>query len=155
MKRQFIWISLLSATAAVAALGVGIAGASGPGGGSGTGSGDNGRSVQTIDCGGTPFSVAVPNAQNANGAGQIVDAKGHGIPVTGTFTITDTTTGTQLDLEPFGRPGHPNQTPIECTGTAFTATAADIFPPGVPLPPGVSPTDTVVGSLDVWVILKQ
>ena len=155
MKRRFICISLLSATAAVAALGVGVAGASGPGGGSGNGSGNNGRGVQSISCDGTDFMVAVPNPENSNGVGQIVGKKGHGIPVTGTFTITDTTAGIVLDSEPFGVPGHPNQATTECTGTSFTGTVADFFPPDAPLPPGVSPSDTIVGSLDVFVVLKQ
>lgn len=155
MKRQFICISLLSATAAVAALGVGIAGASGPGGGAGNGSGNNGRSVQSITCAGTEYMVAVPNAEGSNGAGQIVGAKGHGIPVTGTFTVTDTTVGMVLESGTFGVPGHPNQATTECTGTSFTGTVADFFPPDAPLPPGVSPSDTIVGSLDVFVVLKQ
>jgi len=155
MKRRFICISLLSATAAVAALGVGVAGASGPGGGAGNGTGNNGRGVQSITCAGTDFMVAVPNPEGSNGAGQIVGAKGHGIPVTGTFTITDTTAGVVLDSEPFGVPGHPNQTTTECTSTSLIGTVGDIFPPDAPLPPGVSPTDTVVGSLDVFVVLKQ
>jgi hypothetical protein len=126
--------------------------ASGPGGGSGNGSGDNGRGQQMITCDGVPYTVAVPNPENANGVGQIVGMKGHGIPVTGTFTITDTTTGTILDSEPFGNGAHPNQDTTECTGEAFTGMASDFF--GNDLPPGVSATDTITGSLDVFVVLK-
>ena len=129
-----------------------LAFASGPGGGQGNGSGDNGRGQQEIVCDGTTYVVAVPNAMNANGAGQVVDANGHGIPAMGTFTITDTTTGMVLDSETFGNNGHRNQELTQCTGDAFSGTASDFF--GTDLPQGVAPDDTISGSLEVFVVLK-
>ena len=42
------------------------------------------------------LTVSVQRGQNGNGAGQIVGAKGHGIPVEFTFTLTDVTTATVL-----------------------------------------------------------
>ena len=105
---------------------------------------------------GQDYTVAITQGGNSNGAGQIVDALGHGIPANGTFTVTDTTADVVLFQGPSGHGnGHPNQTTTECTGQAFTGTVADLGPPPPGgYPAGVSPTDTVVGSFDVFVILK-
>jgi hypothetical protein len=131
--------------------------ASGPGGGSGNGSGNNGRSQVLIHCAnGQDYTVAITNGGNSNGAGQIVDAKGHGVVANGTFTVTDTTANVVLFQGPIGHGnGHGNQATTECTGQAFGGTVADLGPPppgGYPV--GVSPSDAVVGSFDVFVVLK-
>jgi hypothetical protein len=131
--------------------------ASGPGGGSGNGSGNNGRLQETIQCAnGQTYTVAITQGGNSNGVGQIVDAKGFGIPANGTFTLTDTTANVVLSQGPIGHgSGHENQTTTECTGQAFVGTVADLGPPPPGgFPTGVSASDTVVGSFDVFVVLK-
>jgi hypothetical protein len=149
------WKVLVGATAvaAMALVPCTAAFASGPGGGSGNGSGNNGRQQIMLNCGGQEFTVAVSQGGNSNGAGQIVDMKGHGIPVGGTFTIIDTDANVVLMQGPIGNSnGHINATPTECKGTAFTGTVGDFAPP--PYPPGVSASDTLVGTIDAFVILK-
>jgi hypothetical protein len=130
--------------------------ASGPGGGSGNGSGSNGRNQTMVDCNGQEFTVAVTNGGKSSSAGQIVDAKGHGIPAFGTFTITDTTANVVLLSNPIGHGnGHPNQTLTECTSTTPLGTVADLGPPPPGgYPPGVKPSDTVEGHVDVFVVLQ-
>lgn len=145
--------SVALATAAASALvGASVALASGPGNTTGNGSGTNGRSPVTVTCDGQTLDVITPNGGNNNGAGQIIDAQGHGIPGTGTFTLTDTTTSTVVITEAFGNSGHRNQEQTECTGTVFEGTASEVF--GNDLPPGVAPSDTVVGTVDLFVVLK-
>jgi hypothetical protein len=102
------------------------------------------------------LTVAVSNGGNSSGAGQVVDAKGHGIPAYGAFTLTDTTVDVVLAVGPIGHGnGHPNQTLTECTATTLTATVADLGPPPPGgYPAGVSPSDTVQGTIDVFVVLK-
>ena len=100
--RQLMVGALL--TAAAAMVPESTAFASGPGGGSG----NNGRTQQTLMCGGQMYTVAVTNGGNSAGAGQIVDANGHGIPTSGTFTVTDTTAHVVLFSGPAGiSHGHP------------------------------------------------
>ena len=56
-----------------------------------------GKELVQITCDGLGMlTVSVQRGQNGNGAGQIVGAKGHGIPVEFTFTLTDVTTATVL-----------------------------------------------------------
>jgi hypothetical protein len=102
-------------------------------------------------------TVSVPPSENNNGAGQIVGAKGHGIPVSFTTTITDVSTGTVLFSETH-RVGHGhahrNQPTTKCTGS-FEATAAQFFEGGGGLPPGVEPTDLIRGTFEVLVIIKK
>ncbi len=57
-------------TAAAAVVPASAAFASGPGGGSGNGSGNNGRSQQTLICGGQTYTVAVTNGGNALAPGR-------------------------------------------------------------------------------------
>jgi hypothetical protein len=101
--------------------------------------------------------VSVPSGENSNGAGQVVDAKGHGIPAAFSFTLTDVSTSTVLDSEgPFGVGGghaHPNQPTVHCSGVEFDGSAADFF--GTQLPPGVSAEDEILATFDVDVILKN
>jgi hypothetical protein len=153
-RRMLVGAMLTGAVAMVPAT---AAFASGPGGGSGNGSGNNGRQQVTIACAnGQAYVVAITQGGNSNSAGQIVDAKGHGIPANGTFTVTDTTANVVLFTGPIGHGnGHPNQTTTECAGQSFVGTVADLGPPPPGgYPAGVSPSDTVVGSFDVFVILK-
>src|SRR5262249_61607913 len=102
-----------------------------------------GKELIQLTCEGLgPVTVAVQRGDNANGAGQIVDAKGHGIPVDAILTLTDLTTATVLATEMTATGnGHPNQPATECTGDLFQGSASDFF--GGDLPPGVAPTDTV------------
>jgi hypothetical protein len=107
-------------------------------------------------CGGQDYTVATTNGGNSVGAGQIVDAKGHGIPAFGSFTLTDTTADVVLGTFPIGHGnGHPNQTLTECTGTSFIGTVADLGPPPPGgYPPGVAASDTVEGTVDIFVVLQ-
>ena len=123
----------------------------------------NGHSTQTLDCGqfGT-VTVSVNNANGGNGQGgfgaaQVVGSTGtHGMPTAFTFSLFDVTTntlifsGTQVQG---GGNSHPNQATTECTSTQ-TGTASQLGFTG-PLPPGVSPTDTLQVSLAATVIIKN
>src|SRR5262249_4851361 len=127
---------------------VGVASASGPAA--------PGKELIQLTCEGLgPVTVAVQRGQNANGAGQIVDAKGHGIPVEATLTLTDLTTATVLATEMTASGqgnGHSNQTATECTGPLCQGSASDFF--GSDLPPGVAPTDTVQLGFDGFAVIK-
>ena len=68
------------------------------GGASASGPAPPGKDVIALNCIGIgPVTVSVPRGNDNNGAGQLVGAKGHGIPVAFSFTITDVTTSTVLD----------------------------------------------------------
>jgi hypothetical protein len=130
--------------------------ASGPGNGSGNGSGNNGRSQIIITCAnGQTYTVAKENGGQSVGAGQVVGAHGHGILVSGTVTGTDTTAGVVLFHNAIGHGGgHANQATTACTSVQ-TLTVADVGPPpGGVFPPGVAPSDTLVITVDVIIVLK-
>jgi hypothetical protein len=142
-------IMLLVVVAATASIGTvaGTASASGPA--------PPGKELVQISCDGlAPFTVAVQRGDNANGAGQIVDMKGHGIPVENTFTLTDLTTSTVVDTEvtTSGQNGHSNQPATHCSGVLLEGSASDFF--GTDLPAGVAPNDTVQLALDALVVIK-
>jgi len=141
-------LTLVVVVAAVASVLTGSAVASGPAA--------PGKQVIDLNCAGIgPVTVSVQRGQNSKGAGQLVDMKGHGIPVTVIFTVTDTTKSTVIDSETQlsgGGNGHPNQATIECTGVIFQGSASDFF--GPQLPPGVASTDQISASVDAFVILK-
>jgi hypothetical protein len=115
-----------------------------------------GKDLITLNCDGLgTVTVSVQRGQNSNGAGQIVDGKGHGIPVEFTFTLTDVTTTTVIDSETGATGGghaHPNQTTTHCSGVLFEGLASDFF--GTELPPGVAATDTISAAIDGNVIIK-
>src|SRR5262245_44431369 len=95
------------------------------------------------------FTVAVQRGENANGAAQIVDAPGHGIPVTAVLTLTDLTTATVVATETTASgSGHSNQETTHCTAVLFDGSASDFF--GTDLPSGVAPTDTVQLGFDAF-----
>jgi len=139
---------LLLATTGAMGTAVGAASASGPAA--------PGKELIQLTCEGLgPVTVAVQRGENANGAGQLVDAKGHGIPVDATLTLTDLTTATVLanEMTATGQGnGHPNQSVTECTGDLFLGSASDFF--GGDLPPGVSPTDTVQLGFDGFAVIQ-
>jgi hypothetical protein len=139
---------LVLAVTVVAGLFAGSATASGPAA--------PGKELITLNCEGLgDLEITVQRGENSNGAGQIVDTKGHGIPVAIAFTFTDVTTQTVLDSESFAvgdGHAHSNQATIHCSGVTFEGTASDVF--GQDLPPGVSATDTIMGSIDVDVVIK-
>jgi hypothetical protein len=116
-----------------------------------------GKEVVKLTCEGLgEVSVSVPPGEKSNGAGQIVGAKGHGIPVAFTFTLTDVTSGKVLSTEQTAAGGghaHSNQSTTSCSGVAFEAPASEFFEGG-PLPPEVNPTDVIQASLDGQVIVK-
>jgi hypothetical protein len=123
---------------------------------SASGPGAPGKDLIQLTCDGLgPVTVSVQRGQHANGAGQVVDAKGHGIPVETTLTLTDLTTSTVLGTETTASGhgnGHPNQTATHCSGVLFQGSASDFF--GTDLPPGVAATDTVQFAIDALVVIK-
>jgi hypothetical protein len=144
-------LRLLSAVA-IAATGLGgmtaSAAASGPAA--------PGKEVVEFTCEGLgSITVSVPRSENNFGAGQIVAEKGHGIPVSITSTLKDLNTSSVLFSETrkagHGN-GHRNQATTDCKGVFFEGPASELF--GSELPPEVKGTDTLLGSLDVEVILK-
>ncbi len=103
--RRLAFVGLVAVCAALAA--ASPAAASGPAA--------PGKDIIQIDCGSAGmFWVSVPNQDHDNnGVGQIVGEKGHGIPVSFTFTVSDATTSTVLfsDSSAVGKGhAHPNQT---------------------------------------------
>jgi hypothetical protein len=115
-----------------------------------------GKEAIQLTCDGLgPVTVLVQRGENANGAGQIQDMKGHGIPVNAVLTLTDLTTSTVLGTETTATGhgnGHPNQPATHCTGVLFQGPAADFFGPD--LPDGVAPTDTVQLFFDGFAVIK-
>jgi hypothetical protein len=127
------------------------------GGASASGPAPPGKDIIHLTCEGIgPVTVSVPRSERNNGAGQIVGAKGHGIPVAFTFTITDVTTNMVLDSESsavgHGR-AHRHQPTTTCSGVVFSGPASAFFGGG-PLPPGVAATDTIEVSIVGEVIVK-
>ena len=137
---------LLATTAAIMGIVAASASASGPA--------TPGKELIRLSCDGLgTITVSVQRGESANGAGQIVDAKGHGIPVDATLTLTDLTTSTVLGSETTATgSGHPNQSATHCSGVLFQGPASDFFGPD--LPPGVAPTDTVQLTIDGFAIIK-
>ena len=115
-----------------------------------------GKEVIQLTCDGLgAVPIAVQRGDNANGAGQIVDMKGHGIPVNATLTLTDLTTSTVLGTETSATGngnGHSNQPATHCSGVLFQGSASDFF--GTDLPPGVGATDEVQLFFDGFAIIK-
>ena|SRR2546427_10537113 len=146
MKRILLALAT-GAVAATCAL-TGTAAASGPA--------PPGKEIVELQCEGIgPVIVSVQRNESSQGAGQIVGEKGHGIPVSFNFTLTDLSNG-EVFTEPEVKGGgnaHPNQTTTRCEGTAFEGEAASIF--GEELPPGVEPTDFVRGEFEAQVIIKR
>jgi hypothetical protein len=139
---------LLATTAAIMGIVAASALASGPAA--------PGKEVVLLTCDGLgTIPVSVQRGENSNGAGQIVDAEGHGIPVDATLTLTDLTTssvlGTEMTATGHGN-GHPNQSATHCSGVLIQASASDFF--GTDLPPGVAPTDTVQLTIDGFAVIK-
>jgi len=128
------------------------------GGAAASGPAPPGKDVVDLNCVGIGVvTVSVPGSENNNGVGQIVGAKGHGIPVAFTFTVTDVTTDTVIFSESSAvghGHAHPHQATTTCSGVVFSGPASDFFGPG-PLPPGVDATDTIEVSFVVEVILKR
>jgi hypothetical protein len=117
-----------------------------------------GKDVIHLTCDGIgPVTVSVPRSENNNGAGQLVGAKGHGIGVAFTVTVTDVTkNNTVLGIESSAvghGHAHPNQPTTTCSGVVFSGPAS-VFFGGGPLPPGVAATDTIQVSIVGEVIIK-
>jgi hypothetical protein len=125
------------------------------GGASASGPAPPGKNLALLSCTGIgDVTVSVPRGGNNNGVGQVVDAKGHGIPVVSTLTLTDVTTSTVLNSQSKaigGGNAHPNQPTTTCSGVLFSGPASIFFAPSPP-PPGVAPTDTIELSIVVDVI---
>lgn len=116
-----------------------------------------GKDLIELTCQGfdQPITVSVARGDDNNGAGQIVGMQGHGIPVSFTFTIIDETTAEVVDSETSavgGGHAHSNQQTTECSGTLFEGSASDFF--GDELPPDVSADDTILVTIDVFVVIK-
>ena len=115
-----------------------------------------GKEIIELECDGIGLvPVSVQRNESSQGVGQIVGEKGHGIPVSLNFTLTDLTSG-EVFSEPEVKGGgnaHPNQSTTTCEGIAFEGEAASIF--GEELPPEIGPTDLVRGEIDAQVIIKR
>jgi hypothetical protein len=118
-----------------------------------------GKETIELECGGGigKVTVAIPRPERSHGSGQIVGEKGHGTPVSFTFSATDLRTGEQLFSfsEPAGGKGHahPHQETTTCTST--TESTAEEFFAGEELPEGVLPQDIIRQTLEVAVIVKR
>jgi hypothetical protein len=116
-----------------------------------------GKQVSKLTCEGLgEVTVSVPASEKNNGAGQIVGAKGHGIPVAFTFSAVDLNNGKEVFSEETAAGGghaHSNQSVTNCTGVAFEAPASEFFEGG-PLPAEVAPTDIIQARLAGQVIVK-
>ena len=127
MKRILLALAT-GAVAATCAL-TGTAAASGPA--------PPGKEIVELQCEGIgPVIVSVQRNESGQGAGQIVGEKGHGIPVSFNFTLTDLSNG-EVFTEPEVKGGgnaHHNQTTTRCEGTAFEGEAGLRDPP--PAAPG-------------------
>jgi hypothetical protein len=117
-----------------------------------------GKETVEVECAGLgTITISVPRPEQSRGAGQIVGQKGHGIPVTVSFTLTDVTTSKVLFSESRavgGGHAHPNQPTTQCKATGFEGPAS-VFFEGHELPPGVGPNDTIRASTEVQVIVKN
>ena len=144
-KTMLLLLLVTTATAGIAAAAASASGPAAPG-----------KELVQITCDelGT-MTISVQRGENANGAAQIVDAKGHGIPVDAALTLTDLTTSIVLGNETTATGqgnGHPNQPATHCIGVLFQGSASDFF--GTDLPPGVAPADTVQLTIDGLTIIK-
>jgi hypothetical protein len=147
MQTKLLLLLLLVATA-TAGIAATTAAASGPAA--------PGKELVQLTCDGLGrITASVQRGENANGAAQIVDAQGHGIPVEATLTLTDLTTSTVLGSEATATGqgnGHPNQPATHCSGVLVQGPASDFFGPD--LPPGVALTDTLQLTIDGSAIIK-
>ncbi|TMK98850.1 MAG: hypothetical protein E6G34_04885 [Actinobacteria bacterium] len=147
MKR--IVLALVASGFAAAALLSSSAAASGPA--------PPGKEIVEIECEGIgSLTVSVARNEHGKGAGQIVGQKGHGIPVSLSFSLTDVTTGEPLFSETElqgGGNAHHNQNTTTCKGTNAEVPAS-IFFGEHELPPGVSPEDIIRAAFEVQVIVK-
>ena len=125
------------------------------GGASASGPAPSGKDLVLLSCTGIgDVTVSVPRGGNNNGVGQVVGAKGHGILVASTVTLTDVTTNTVLNSQSKaigGGNAHPNQATTTCSGVLFSGPASVFFGAG-PLPSGVGSMDTIELSIVVEVI---
>jgi len=138
---------LLLTVTATAGIVAGAASASGPAA--------PGKELIQLTCDGLgTITVAVQRGDGSNGAGQIVDAQGHGIGVIETYVLTDLTTSTLVATETRATGqgnGHPNQSATHCSGVIFQGPASD-FPDGVPA--GVAANDTIQLTVDAFAIIQ-
>ena len=144
-KTMLLLLLVTTATAGIAAAAASASGPVAPG-----------KELVQITCDelGT-MTISVQRGENANGAAQIVDAKGHGIPVDAALTLTDLTTSIVLGNETTATgqgSGHPNQPATHCIGVLFQGSASDFF--GTDLPPGAAPADTVQLTIDGLTLIK-
>jgi hypothetical protein len=148
MKR--IVLALAVSAIATTSMFAGSAAASGPAA--------PGKEVIEVECAGLrALSVSVPGPETSKGAAQIVGQKGHGIPVSIVFTLTDVTTETVLitETEKVARgKAHSHQATTTCTGTFAEAPASTFFEGHEP-PPGVEPSDIIRASFEGQIIIKQ
>jgi hypothetical protein len=150
MKR--IALALPASAVAAPALVSGTAAASGPA--------TPGKDTFVVQCEGVgSLTISAPASQRGHGVAQIVGQKGHGIPVSSTFTVTDVTTDAVLfsgTATKGGGQANQNQTATTCIGTDEEAPASTFFGErGLPLPSGVSSEDIIRAVTDTQVVIKQ
>jgi hypothetical protein len=149
MRRIVLALAVSAIT--VASIFIGTAAASGPAA--------PGKELTEIECPGLGL-VTVSTPKQGHGSsksvGQIVGEKGHGLPVSFTFTAFDVTTATVVFAETEqSAPGRArsDRTTTTCTGIPFEAPAS-VFFESHELPSGVAPTDTIRANFEAQVIVK-
>jgi hypothetical protein len=118
-----------------------------------------------FDCNGLgTVTISVPSAETRSqsgntvwAAGEIVGRGEHLLPTSFSDSVVDVTTGgntifSNVHQQANGN-SHPNQQTTACSFTR-TGTFSQLAPPGTPLPPGVSPTDTLRETFTVTAILQ-
>ena len=147
-RGPFLTVALVVMAFAATSVFAGSAAASGPA--------PPGKEIIKINCEGTPLTVSVARNEHGKGAGQIVGAKGHGIPVNFAITVNDLTTGVNgvfHETETKGNGNaHHNQATTNCSLPIFEGEAAEVF--GTELPEGVAGADIVEVVEEVNVVLK-
>jgi hypothetical protein len=156
MRRAALFTGALLAVACTSAMMVGSASADGTA---------TGHVTFVFDCNGLgTVTISVPNAEtksrSANtvwSAGQIVGSREHLLPTSFSESVVDVTTGGNtifsIVQQQANGNSHPNQQTTACSFTR-TGTFSQLAPLGTPLPPGVSPTDTLRDTFTVTAILQ-
>jgi hypothetical protein len=119
------------------------------------------QSLQPVKCAGQQLTVRVNNNNSSDhggwGAAIVVSGgSGHLIPTVISGSLYDVTAGmTVFTFQQAKGGGHANhkQQTVTCTDTQ-TTTLGEFAGPGEALPPGTSPTDTVMFTLTVTAIRK-
>lgn len=120
-----------------------------------------GHATFVIDCSGLgTVTISVPNSSSQSNpwsAAQVVGSSEHLLPTSFAEKVVDVTTGGNTIFSFLAQQAngssHPNQQTTTCS-TSHSGTFSQLAPPGTPIPPGVSPTDTLTDTFTVTVIVQ-